>query len=141
MNDDQADGLNASGYWRDRAEKESREKRQEARIRLRELKEWWDQKEKWEKFTKSYPARFVDLIHKATLAKATVQVEPGVYAFNTQVGDRLVFNLQTPLLPDWEFKELFESLEKEFSTPSEPKAEVLIWPEVESYRMEPEVGP
>lgn len=133
MNDDQADGLNASGYWRDRAEKESREKRQEAKVRLRELKEWWAQREKWEEFTKSYPVRFVDLIHKATLARATVQVSPGVYTFD--VGYKYDLSTQPPHLPAWEFKELFESLEKEFD---KPKVDTT---EVESYRMEPEVGP
>jgi len=135
MNDDQADGLNASGYWRDRAEKESREKRQEARVRLRELKEWWAQREKWEEFTKSYPVRFVDLIYRATVVKSVNQVEPGVYAFNTPTNRRLVFNLETPHLPAWEFKELFESLEKEFN---KPKVDTTA---DESYRMEPEVGP
>jgi hypothetical protein len=135
MNDDQADGLNASGYWRDRAEKESREKRQEARIRLRELKEWWDQKEKWEKFTKSYPARFVDLIHRATLAKATSQVQSGVYTFDVGVGYKYDLSPQPPQLPNWEFKELFESLEKEFNKPPADTTDD------ESYRMEPEVGP
>ena len=133
MNDDQADGLNASGYWRDRAEKESREKRQEAKVRLRELKEWWAQREKWEEFTKSYPVRFVDLIYRATLAKATVQVRPGVYTFD--VGYKYDLSTQPPYLPTWEFKELFESLEKEFN---KPKVDTT---EVESYRMEPEVGP
>jgi hypothetical protein len=135
MNDDQADGLNASGYWRDRAEKESREKRQEARVRLRELKEWWAQREKWEEFTKSYPNRFVDLIHKATLARATVQVQSGVYTFDVDVGYKYDLSPQPPHLPNWEFKELFESLEKEFC---KPKVDTT---EVESYRMEPEVGP
>jgi hypothetical protein len=135
MNDDQADGLNASGYWRDRAEKESREKRQEAKVRLRELKEWWAQREKWEEFTKSYPVRFVDLIYRATLAKATVQVRPGVYTFVVDVGHKYDLSTQPPYLPTWEFKELFESLEKEFN---KPKVDTT---EVESYRMEPEVGP
>jgi hypothetical protein len=135
MNDDQADGLNASGYWRDRAEKESREKRQEAKVRLRELKEWWAQREKWEEFTKSYPVRFVDLIYRATLARATVQVSPGVYTFDVDVGYKYDLSTQPPDLPAWEFKELFESLEKEFN---KPKVDTT---EVESYRMEPEVGP
>lgn len=135
MNDDQADGLNASGYWRDRAEKESREKRQEAKVRLRELKEWWAQREKWEEFTKSYPVRFVDLMYRATLAKATVQVSPGVYTFDVDVGYKYDLSPQPPHLPNWEFKELFESLEKEFNKPKVDTADV------ESYRMEPEVGP
>jgi hypothetical protein len=113
MNDDQSDGLNASAYWRDRAEKESREKRAEAKARVGELRAWWSQMDRWAEFTKSYPLRLAIMAMIASRYDGVSQAR-GVFTFPMPQGPDRDFTMDAPRYPSWEFKEDFEACERYF---------------------------
>jgi hypothetical protein len=114
MNDNEVDDLNSFSYWRDRNAKESREKRTESKAAMREINTWWQEKERWETFTKSYPNRFAHLLHKASiLGKVVYTSETGLFCFQTDDGN-VEFGVYITDMPDWPVKDTFENLEKIF---------------------------
>lgn len=112
MNDDQIDGLNSSTFWRDRNEKESKEKRQESKIAMRETMKWWDELDRWANFTRSYPTRFAILLHNASSkGKTTYNPESNLFSF----GEGLEFSVTVPKLPEWVIKAKLEQAESIFN--------------------------
>lgn len=112
MNDDQFDSLNASTYWRDRNEKESKEKRQQSKVMIREIMKWWGERELWDQFAQSYPTRFAILLHNAS-AKGSVTYNPESNLFS--FGEGLEFGVQVPNLPEWVIKAKLEQAETIFN--------------------------
>lgn len=112
MNDDQIDGLNSSTFWRDRNEKESKEKRQESKIMMREIMKWWSELDRWDTFTQSYPIRFAVLLHNASImGKVTYNPESKLFNF----GEGLEFGVTVPKLPEWVIKAKLEQAESIFN--------------------------
>jgi hypothetical protein len=120
MNDDQAGDLNASAYWRDRADKESKEKRAEAKARLLELRTWWDQVDRWREFTSSYPTRFaVTLLNAAGIGGVTQADRE--FTFTTP-DTQYCFTVAAPEHPTPDFKTQFEDCERHFANLPKPTA-------------------
>lgn len=112
MNDDQIDGLNASTYWRDRNDQESKEKRQESKIAMREIMKWWDERDRWDQFVQSYPQRFAILLHNASnKGKVIYNPESNLFSF----GEGLEFGVTVPKLPEWTIKAKLEQAETIFN--------------------------
>lgn len=112
MNDDQIDGLNASTYWRDRNEKESKEKRQESKIMMREIMKWWDEQDRWDQFVQTYPNRFSILLHNASAkGRVSYNAESNLFSF----GEGLEFGVVAPKLSEWGVKAKLEQAEALFN--------------------------
>lgn len=112
MNEDQEDGLNSSSFWRDRNDKESKEKRIEAKKMMRELIEWWAEKDRWDQFVKSYPSRFTHLLYTAAIkGKVSVIQDSNDFCFTDSSGVKHELGLVLPKLPEWSIKETFDKLE------------------------------
>jgi hypothetical protein len=115
MNDDQVDGLNSSTYWRDRNEQESREKRIEGKKMMRDLMAWWAEKDRWAEFVKSYPQRFAQTLHKASvIGKVEFLPDSNLYRFDVDGGVEI--GVEIPHLPDCPVKETFEKVESTFNS-------------------------
>ena len=117
MNDDQAEGLGSTGYWRNRAEQESAEKKIEAKAHMKDIKKWWAEKDLWDQFYKSYPVRFSNLLFMATAASGVTRNDQGGYVFQMPTGGVHEFGVYISDMPQWDLKSAFEECEKHFSTP------------------------
>ncbi len=114
MNDDQVDGLNSTGYWRQRAEQESAEKKIEAKTHMKDTKKWWDELSKWKEFVDSYPVRFVDLVFNATSMNSATLVSPGKYSIQCDEHGATEFQVRLSHLPEWDIKTRFDLYETYF---------------------------